>query len=164
MKKLLIMSIISLNVFASKVEPYIIVGLSTNHLFEESKNVLNDILIEFEIRRENVKTLPSFTRPELTFQVIKDNGTNAKQKDEELTKLLRKLSEEEKVFQLNEKDTKAGLIFTRFVNNGTSGCYGLSNYLRNEFKVDVRWYSGSCPQIQKKSIMTYYNIWWTFSL
>ena len=42
MKKLLIMSIMSASLFASKVEPYIVVGLSTNHLFEESENVLNE--------------------------------------------------------------------------------------------------------------------------
>ena len=114
-----------------------------------SINVLKDILIEFEINKKNVKTLPSFTRPELTFQVIKDDGTNDNKKDEELTNLLKMLNEKENIFQLNGKDTKAGLIFTRFVNNKTSGCYGLSNYLRNELKVDVRWYSGSCPKTQK---------------
>ena len=42
MKKLLIMSIISANLLANKVEPYIICGLSTNHLFEESEVVLNE--------------------------------------------------------------------------------------------------------------------------
>ena len=42
MKKLLIMSIMSASIFASKVEPYVVVGLSTNHLFEESENVLNE--------------------------------------------------------------------------------------------------------------------------
>ena len=71
MKKLLIMSIISINLLANtqmsndeigsinkgienlielknstnkkeKVEPYIVIGLSTNHLFEESENILNE--------------------------------------------------------------------------------------------------------------------------
>ena len=71
MKKLLIMSIMSLSLLANnqisndeiesinkgiknlielksyankkdKIKPYIVVGLSTNHLFEESENVLNE--------------------------------------------------------------------------------------------------------------------------
>ena len=42
MKKLLIMSIISVSLLANKVEPYIVVGLSTNHLFEKSEGVLNE--------------------------------------------------------------------------------------------------------------------------
>ena len=42
MKKLLIMSIISASLLANKVEPYIVGGLSTNHLFEEDKEVLNE--------------------------------------------------------------------------------------------------------------------------
>ncbi|MDD3322183.1 MAG: RecQ family ATP-dependent DNA helicase [Paludibacter sp.] len=118
-----------------------------------SINVLKDILIEFEINKENVKTLPSFTRPELTFKVIKDNGSNSKQKDEELVKLLRTLNEQEKIFELNGEDTKSGLIFTRFVNKGTSGCYMLANHLTNEFKVDAKWYSGSCPHNKNMPIM-----------
>ena len=42
MKKLLIMSIISVSLLANKVEPYIVGGLSTNHLFEEDNGVLNE--------------------------------------------------------------------------------------------------------------------------
>ena len=42
MKKLLIMSIISASLLANKVEPYIVYGLSTNRLFEESENILNE--------------------------------------------------------------------------------------------------------------------------
>ena len=42
MKKLLIMSIISASLLANKVEPYIVYGLSTNHLFEEDGGVLNE--------------------------------------------------------------------------------------------------------------------------
>lgn len=118
-----------------------------------SINVLKDILIEFQINKENVKTLPSFTRPELSFEVIKDNGTNGNQKCVEIVKLLRKLNDDEKVFELKGKATKAGLIFTRFVNKKTSGCYGLSNHLSNEFKVEVKWYSGTCPQVEKRAIM-----------
>ena len=42
MKKFLIMSIISVSLLANKVEPYIVGGLSTSHLFEEDKEVLNE--------------------------------------------------------------------------------------------------------------------------
>lgn len=118
-----------------------------------SESVLKDILKEFEISKENVKTLPSFTRPELTFEVIKDDGSNAKQKYKELLNLLGKLDEEKKIFKLNGERTKSGLIFTRFVNKGTSGCYVLANNLSNEFKAGVKWYSGSCPKIKKVPIM-----------
>ena len=55
MKKLLIMSIISLNLLANKVEPYIVGGLSTSHLFQEDKEVLNEhnnlIGIGFEYKK-----------------------------------------------------------------------------------------------------------------
>ena len=55
MKKFLIMSIISLNLLASKIEPYIVGGLSTSHLFEEDKEVLNEhnnlIGIGFEYKK-----------------------------------------------------------------------------------------------------------------
>lgn len=115
--------------------------------------VLKDIQIEFGISEENVKTLLSFTRPELSFQVIKDDGTNSKQKDNELYKLLKKLSDENDIFKLKMEDTWSGLIFTKFVNKGTSGCYGLAKQLSNKFNTDVRWYSGSCPSIKKMPIM-----------
>ena len=42
MKKLIIMSIMSVSLLANKVEPYIVGGLSTNHLFEEYNGVLNE--------------------------------------------------------------------------------------------------------------------------
>jgi ATP-dependent DNA helicase RecQ len=118
-----------------------------------SKNVLKDILIEFEIGTENVKTLLSFTRPELSFEVIKDDGTNSNQKDNELCKLLKKLNQEQNIFELKDKDTKSGLIFTRFVNKETAGCYGLAKLLSNTFKAEVKWYSGQCPQNKKLPIM-----------
>ena len=118
-----------------------------------SINVLNDILIEFGISKRNVKTLLSFTREELSFEVIKDDGTNSKQKDNELCKLLKELSKKEKVFELKEENTKSGLIFTRFVNKGTAGCYGLAKHLSKTFSIEVKWYSGKCPAIKKIPIM-----------
>lgn len=115
--------------------------------------VLKDILIEFEIDNKNVKTLPSFTRPELTFQVIKDDGLDDQQKERQLIELLKTLNEKRQIFQINGSETRSGIIFTKFVSKKKSGCYDLSNILRNEFKVDVRWYSGSIPEISKKPIM-----------
>lgn len=42
MKKLLIVSIMSLNILANKVEPYIVGGLSTTHLSELCRQELNE--------------------------------------------------------------------------------------------------------------------------
>jgi ATP-dependent DNA helicase RecQ len=106
-----------------------------------SVNVLKDIQIEFHIEQEDVKTLIDYTRPELEFEVIRDNG----QKERVLKKLLEKKYQEEDIFNINSIDTKCGLIFTPNVN-GPYGCYGLASSLSNFFGVKIEFYSGSEPK------------------
>lgn len=117
-----------------------------------SVNVLKDILIDFDINRSNVKTLPSFSRPELTFEVINDNGKTANEKKACLEKLLDKLTLHRDVLSLSGNNTRSGIIFTRSVN-GKTGCYQLANDLSTRYGKKVCWYSGKAPEINKKRVM-----------
>ncbi len=110
-----------------------------------SINVLKDIMVEFNVDRINVKTPLSYTRKELTFQVIKDEGANKKDKEQNLYSLLDKLQRKKDVFTLNEDKTQSGLIFTPF-KNGAKGCFKLAAALSNKYKTKVKWYSGEVPE------------------
>ena len=112
-----------------------------------SINVLKDIMVEFDIPKENVKTKASFTRDELNFHIIKDDGKNKNGKLLELDKLFKKLTS---TTNYNE----SGIIFTQFVNNNLLGCYELANYLKIQYKKDVRWYAGSIPKDLKGEMST----------
>ncbi len=119
-----------------------------------SKNVLKDILIEFEIDESNVKTIVDYTRPELNFKVIEDNRNVNEDKERNLIELLNNLDNKEHILELKGKDSKCGLIFTPHVN-WKYGCYGVMNkLLENEkFKGKVKYYSGEVPKIKKVPIM-----------
>lgn len=117
-----------------------------------SVNVLKDILIEFEMDKSNVKTLPSFTRPELTFKVITDSGKGEQEKKLNLENLLNKLNINRGIFRVEDKNTKSGIIFTPFVN-GPYGCYSLANHLSSKYKTRVEWYSGDIPRIKDQKVM-----------
>jgi ATP-dependent DNA helicase RecQ len=108
-----------------------------------SVNVLKDIQLEFNTDQKNVKTLTDYTRPELEFIVINDNGN----KYQQALKIIEKQNEEHKIFDLESDNPKCGLIFTPFVNStvAVDGCFGLSNKLSTNFKVQVKFYSGSKP-------------------
>lgn len=106
-----------------------------------SVNVLKDIQIEFNIKQEDVKTLIDYTRPELEFIVVKDQGN----KETYLNQILSEKQENENVFQIDGENTRCGLIFTPYVN-GKFGCYPLANKLKNKLSIDVRFYSGSQPK------------------
>ena len=117
-----------------------------------SNFVLQDIKKEFEVDSYNIKTLSSFTRPELKFKVIKCEGEENKTKKDKLFELLTRLNESMNVFKLDNKNTKSGIIFTPTVN-GTKGCYGLSRDINNKFKINSEFYSGEAPKIRKVPIM-----------
>ena len=107
-----------------------------------SVNVLKDIKIEFARQKqrlddENIISLLDYSRKELQFQVINDEGNKAKVLDE----LLLTLNEEENFIETSDK---AGLIFTPNVN-GDYGCFPLSNSLNTTYQNKVNWYSGSIP-------------------
>lgn len=107
-----------------------------------SVNVLKDIKIEFSRQKqrledENIKSLLDYSRKELQFEVINDNGN----KVDKLKKLINELKDRESFIETTEK---AGLIFTPNVN-GSYGCYQVSNTLNTIYQNKVGWYSGDIP-------------------
>ena len=113
-----------------------------------SLKVLTDLKIEFGIKQENVKTPMVYTREELEFNVIDDQGN----KVNEIVNLLHKIDQDENVLELKGEDSKCGIIFTPTVN-GRSGCYPLSQRLSSVLKSEVNYYSGSIPSIDGHEIM-----------
>ncbi len=103
-----------------------------------SVNVLKDIQSEFNINDVNVKTPLKFTRDELSFDVINDQGN----KDEALTTLVLQLKQ--KWQQDSEIQRKCGIIFTPHVN-GAKGCHTLAGALSGQLNEVVHYYSGSIP-------------------
>lgn len=106
-----------------------------------SSFVLEDLKVEFNIEPRNIKTLTSFTRPELKFYVRKDISENQEDKKRILYDLLSELNNKHNIFG---DATKSGLIFTLF-KNGKFGCYKLTNEISTKFKVDAKWYCGEVP-------------------
>ena len=109
-----------------------------------SINVLKDIKIEFarqksQLEEDNIKSLLDYSRKELKFEVINDNGDKKRQ----IYELLETLREE----GFLENNEKAGIIFTPNVN-GDVGCYNVCNYINNIYGTKkANWYSGSIPKI-----------------
>jgi ATP-dependent DNA helicase RecQ len=108
-----------------------------------SVNVLKDIKIEFSRQKqrledENIKSLLDYSRKELQFEVIDDNGN----KIEKLKNLIAKLRDTE---GFTETAEKAGLIFTPNVN-GAYGCYPVANILNAIYQKKVGWFSGDIPK------------------
>jgi len=108
-----------------------------------SVNVLKDIKIEFSRRKqrledENIKSLLDYSRKELQFEVINDNGNKSNQ----IKALLKDLHDTEGFIETNEK---AGLVFTPNVN-GAFGCFQVSNTLNTLYQNKVNWFSGDIPK------------------
>lgn len=108
-----------------------------------SVNVLKDIKIEFSRRKqrledENIKSLLDYSRKELQFEVINDNGNKSNQ----IQALLKDLHDTEGFIETNEK---AGLVFTPNVN-GAFGCFQVSNTLNTLYQNKVNWFSGDIPK------------------
>lgn len=111
-----------------------------------SVNVLKDIKIEFSRQKhrledENIKSLLDYSRKELQFEVINDNGN----KNDKLKKLINELKDKESFIETTEK---AGLIFTPNVN-GAYGCYPVSNTLNSLYQNKVSWFSGDVPKVDE---------------
>lgn len=109
-----------------------------------SVNVLKDIKVEFSRRKQqldegNIKTLIDYSRKELIFNVINDNGNKWRE--------LINIFEKEGIPNDKEKST---LIFTPYVN-GVKGCYQLSNNLSREFPGQVAYYSGKVPEVKDET-------------
>lgn len=105
-----------------------------------SVNVLKDIQLEFNTDQKNVKTLTDYTRPELEFIVINDNGN----KYQEALKIIQKQNEENKIFDLDFDTPKCGLIFTPN-KQGNFGCSYLAKNLQTNFNTKIEYYSGTKP-------------------
>ena len=146
----------------------VLLGLTATASF----NVLKNILIEFEMEdKRDVISIPSFTRPELSFKVVtleNDKEKNALEyykefnkpaksdwdyckgynssKYAELKKILnRYIGFYHDILKPNGKVTRCGLIFTVYVN-GDHGCFDLSRKLAKEYKEDIRSFSGEKPK------------------
>lgn len=108
-----------------------------------SVNVLKDIKIEFSRQKQrleddNIKSLLDYSRKELQFEVINDNGN----KSQKIREILEDLKNTESFIETTEK---AGLIFTPNVN-GAYGCYQVSNTLNTVYQNKVGWFSGDIPK------------------
>lgn len=115
-----------------------------------SVNVLKDIKIEFSRQKqrledENIKSLLDYSRKELEFEVINDNGN----KYDTLKGILTDLKETE---SFTETVEKAGLVFTPNVN-GNYGCYPLSSKINTVLHKKVGWFSGEVPKIKSRTLI-----------
>lgn len=117
----------------------VLIGLTAT----ASLNVLKNILVDFGMTtKEDVISIPSFTRPELEFEVINDRG----EKNERLHQMLdRYLAYYNNLLTLTGKDARCGIIFTPYVNSGY-GCYPLASELAHYYKADIRCFGGSEPK------------------
>lgn len=111
-----------------------------------SVNVLKDIKIEFSRQKqrledENIKSLLDYSRKELQFEVINDNGN----KSQKIREILEDLKDTESFTETTEK---AGLVFTPNVN-GAYGCYQVSNTLNTVYQKKVSWFSGEVPKVDE---------------
>ena len=101
--------------------------------------------------KQNVISIPSFTREELSFKVVKVEPGKSKVDSKKLSKydyLGSLLNNYKKhfpdIFEGNGTDSRCGIIFTPHVN-GKRGCYPLAADLRHDFKARVEFYSGEEP-------------------
>lgn len=112
-----------------------------------SVNVLKDIRVEFsrnnfEISIEDIKTLPNYSRKELNFEVIKDEGSKR-----------RYLEKVVKDFYKDEiSNDKACLIFTPNAS-WDFGCYRVSNYINTIYPNKSNWFAGDIPRENQVQIM-----------
>lgn len=105
-----------------------------------SVNVLKDIQLEFNTNQNNVKTLTDYTRPELEFIVINDNGN----KYQEALNIIKQQNVEHEIFNLDHLNPKCGLIFTPN-KQGNFGCSSLAIKLQTDFNTRIEYYSGTKP-------------------
>lgn len=105
-----------------------------------SVNVLKDIQSEFDIPDNYVRTPLDFTRKELAFHAICDEGNKNKLVVNLVSKMDRKWNGSE------EQTPKAGIIFTPTVN-GKNGCHSLAGRLSKALDMDVRFFSGKAPNM-----------------
>ena len=111
-----------------------------------SVNVLKDIKIEFarklkKLEDENIKSLLDYSREELIFDIIVDNGNKYKFLEDTITELVKSEG-------FLDDNKIAGLVFTPNVN-GDFGCYPLSKKLNQIRHNKANWFSGEVPKIDE---------------
>ena len=109
-----------------------------------SSRVHKDIKAEFNIEDENIKSLISFDRKELTF-IVEKCASNEKLN---LTKeIIQDFQNDTDFLSIDGEEGKAGIIFTPHVN-WDFGCYGIYKAFNEEFPNKVDFYSGEVPRIR----------------
>ena len=104
-----------------------------------SVNVLEDIRGEFHVGDDHVKTPRDFSRPELSFGVLNDQGD----KYRTLLNFIKQRDDQRDIF--NDKSYREnGIVFTPHVN-GVLGCSALADRLSKDLNTEVLFYSGSKP-------------------
>jgi ATP-dependent DNA helicase RecQ len=118
-----------------------------------SSRVHKDIKAEFGIEDENVKSLISFDRKELTFIVKK---CPSKEKLQFAKQIIQDFEKETRFLTVDGDEGKAGIVFTPHVN-WDYGCYGIYKALENLYPKKIDFYSGDVPTLkingEKKPIM-----------
>lgn len=116
-----------------------LIGLTATASF----NVLKNILVEFGMSdKKDVISIPSFTRPELNFKVVKCG----KNKYTEIEKIIdRYMKIYPDLLQGKKQETRCGIVFTPFAN-GKYGCFELANKLSKDYSADVRCFAGEKPK------------------
>ncbi len=119
-----------------------------------SKNVLKDILVEFEVDDSCIKTILDYTRPELQFKILTDDNGINRDKKQNLINLLGRLNNTTKILDMDGEKSKCGIVFMPHVN-GEYGCHKLAQDFNANplFKGKVAYYSGQVPKVYKKPIM-----------
>jgi ATP-dependent DNA helicase RecQ len=111
-----------------------------------SYNVLTDIMISLEVKKENLIQPNEFSRKELNFHVI-DSSSG---KEENLMQILDKINSEENVFEIGKtgKYDKAGVIFTQKAKSYRTdlGCHDLSNRINSHFNINSTSYASTGPK------------------
>lgn len=108
-----------------------------------SFNVLKNILIEFKMTdKKDVISIPSFTRPELKFKVVKCREDKYSMLKKEIDRYRRFYPD---LLEAKQDKTRCGIIFTPYVN-GNYGCYPLAIKLTNDYDADIRCYGGDMPK------------------
>lgn len=102
-----------------------------------SRNVLEDLLSELEITKENVQTSTSLDRPELKFHIVQVREQEREEKlDEVLDGIDAHFQETEgieSVFEPRDKDSVCGVIFSNVKNSSArplASCEGVLAHLR----------------------------------
>lgn len=115
----------------------VILGLTAT----ASSFVLRDVVTEFNIDMRNVKTLPTYARPELTFSIMKvDDDSESRRQG-----LLKAINSFSKTTSNEGTILNNGIVFT-LKKNGRDGCCKLSEYIYDKLEIPTRWYSGSKPK------------------